>query len=380
MFGHIFITRFKCLIRSKEIIFWSLIFPLILATLFKVAFGNLSGNEIFKAIDIAVIKSEHYEKNQGFKTAIELVSEEGENKLFNLTFPDEKQAEELLKYNKISGYIFLNPEIQLVVKGSGMKQTIVKTFLDDYKQSEKTITAVMKANPRADIIGLIMDISSHKQYTREVSPAKGKPDTILNYFYTLIAMACMYGGFLGLKEVTDIQGDLSKRAARINMAPVHKLKVFVYGLLAALSIHFMQMLVLIAYLRFALSVDFGNQLPYILLLCFAGSASGVSLGAMVSALIKKSEGVKVAILIMLSIATSTLAGMYYANIKYIIQKNVPVLAYINPAALITDGFYTLYYYNSYGRYFINTSILAGLSVVFCLITYLIIRRQKYASI
>lgn len=380
MFGHIFITRFKCLIRSKQIIFWSLVFPLILATLFKVTFTNIYKGEIFKAVDIAVVKSEYYEKNEGFKTAIEQVSKEGENKLFNLTLTDEKNAEELLKENKISGYIFVNPEIQLVAKASGMKETVIKAFLDDYKQSEKMIAEVLRANPKAEIANLIKDVSAYKEFTKEVTPAKGTPDTILNYFYTLIAMACMYGGFLGVKEVTDIQGDLSKRAARINIAPVHKMKVFIYGLAAALIIQFIQIIIFIAYLRFVLRIDFGNQMPYILLLSLAGSAAGVSLGAMVAALIKKGEGIKIAILITLSIVTSALAGMYYAGIKYTIQKNVPILSYINPSALITDGFYTLYYYNSYGRYFVNVSILSGLSLVFCLITYLIIRRQKYASL
>jgi ABC-2 type transport system permease protein len=66
--------------------------------------------------------------------------------------------------------------------------------------------------------------------------------------------------------------------------------------------------------------------------------------------------------------------------KYIVEKNVPILSYINPATLITDGLYTLYYYNSHERYFINISLLSVLSILFCFITYLNIRREKYASI
>jgi len=59
----------------------------------------------------------------------------------------------------------LNPEINLTVKSSGLKETVIKTFLDDYKQRESTIAAVIKENPKADVTSLIRDLSSYKEYT-----------------------------------------------------------------------------------------------------------------------------------------------------------------------------------------------------------------------
>lgn len=380
MFKHIFITRIKCLLRNRQMIFWTLMFPLVLATLFKIAFSNLSTNELFKAIDIAVVRNVDYEKNQGFKGAIQQVSKNDKDKLFNITLTSEKDAEELLRSSKIAGYIYLNPEVTLVVKSSGLNQTIIKSFLDNYNENANTIAAILKANPKAINTTLIKDVSSFKEYTKEISPSRGHPNTTLNYFYTLIAMTCLFGGFIGLKEITDIQGDLSKRAARINMAPVLKMKMFIYSLSAAFSVQLTAIFIFLAYLYFALKIDFGNQLFFILLLCFVGSATGISLGAMVGSLVKKSEGLKFAILIAITNIGSFLAGMMYVNMKYIVEKNIPILSYINPAALISDGFYTLYYYNSHQRFFINISILALLSIVFCSITYSIIRRQRYASL
>lgn len=380
MFNHIFSTRIKCLVRDKQLIFWTLMFPIVLATLFKVAFANFSSNELFKAIDIAVVNSIHYQDNTGFNAAIAQVSKEGTEKLFNVTYTSEKNAEELLKNNKIKGYIYLNPEVNLVVKSEGLNETMIKAFLDNYKQSASNIATIIAASPNVNHTKLIKDVTTFKEYTKEISASKGEPNTTLNYFYALIAMTCLYGGFLGLKEITDIQGDLSKRAARINMAPVHKMKMFIYSLCAAFLIQFIVILILLGYLHFALKIDFGNQLSYILLLCFVGCATGISFGTMISALIKKSEGVKIAILISTTLLGSFLAGLNYANVKYLVEKSVPILAYINPVALITDGFYTLYYYNNHQRFFLNILILTILSIVFCLTTYFVIRRQKYASI
>jgi ABC-2 type transport system permease protein len=380
VFNHIFITRIKCLLRDKQLIFWTLMFPIVLASLFKVAFSNLSTGEMFKTIDIAVVNSEYYEGNVGFKGAIAQVSKDSGDKLFNVTFTSEKNAEELLKNSKISGYIYLNPEVNLVVKSEGLNQTVIKTFLDDYKSSASTIASIIAASPEADHDKLVKDATTFKQYTKEISTPKGQPNTTLNYYYALIAMTCLYGGLLGLKEITDIQGDLSKRAARINMAPVHKMKMFIYSLCAAFLIQFTAILILLGYLHYALKIDFGNELSYILLLCFVGCATGISFGTTVSALIKKSEGIKIAILIGTTMTGSFLAGLNYASIKYLVEKSIPILAYINPVALITDGFYSLYYYNNHQRFFVNISILTFLSIVFCLMTYFIIRRQKYASI
>jgi ABC-2 type transport system permease protein len=91
-------------------------------------------------------------------------------------------------------------------------------------------------------------------------------------------MTCLFGGFSGVKEITDIQGDLSKRAARINMVPVHKMKMFIYSLSAAFLIQFIQILLVLGYLHFALKIDFGNQLSYILLLCFVDVPQEFPLG------------------------------------------------------------------------------------------------------
>jgi len=380
VFNHIFTTRIKCLLRDKQLVFWSLMFPIVLATLFKVAFSNIYASEAFKTIDIAVVSSNYYQENVGFKGAIDQVSKEGKDKLFNVNLTSEKNAEDLLKNSKIEGYIYLNPDVNLVVKSEGLNQTVIKTFLDDYKESASTIATIIATSPNANHADLIKDATTFKEYTKEISSSNGVPDTTLNYFYTLIAMACLYGGFSGVKEITDIQGDLSKRAARINMAPVHKMKMFIYSLCAAFLIQYTEILIVLGYLHFALKIDFGNQLSYILLLCFVGCSTGISLGTMISALIKKSEGLKIGVLIGITMIGSFLSGMMYANIKYLVDKSMPLLSYINPAALITDGFYTLYYYNNHQRFFINISILTLLTIVFCLTTYFIIRRQKYASI
>ncbi|MNI64884.1 hypothetical protein D3C73_1203540 [compost metagenome] len=55
MFLNIFINRIKCLIRDKENVFWVLLFPIALATLFKLAIPDIANLVSFKTINIAVV-------------------------------------------------------------------------------------------------------------------------------------------------------------------------------------------------------------------------------------------------------------------------------------------------------------------------------------
>ena len=378
MFPHIFTTRLKCLVRDRQLVFWTLLFPLLLAVFFQMAFANLNSDEEFQPISVAVVKNSAYNQNDPFQTALKAASEGGD-RIFNLTETTENGAKQLLNEGKIEGFITVGDEIGLTVSGSGLNQTIIRSFLDEYGRTESAAEDLISENPAA-AQSIVSSIGDRKEYTKDAPLGNAAPDNTYSYFYTLIAMACLYGGFWGLKEVTDIQADLSDRAVRVNTAPVHKLKVFLGGMCAALVINFLEILVFLAFLAFVLKVDFGPRAGLVVLTAFLGCVVGFSSGAFISAVIKKGEGLKIAALIAYSMTGSFLAGMMYQNMKYIVQKNAPALAWLNPVNLLTDAFYSLYYYGTLTRYALNMAALAAFAAVFCAGVYFIIRRQKYASL
>jgi ABC-2 type transport system permease protein len=381
MFAHIFIYKLKCLLRDRVTVFWTLMFPIILATLFNMAFSNIGSNETFKAIDIAVVDDINYQKDQFFKLALEEVSN-GDDKLFNLNITTKDEAVKMLNENRIAGYIIVEQPIKLIFNKSGLNQNIIKSFVDNYIQTESTISTIIQKNA-SDPIKLqeiIKDAGFKKQYIKEVSGTSAEPNTMLIYFYSLIAMACFYGGFWGMQEVSRIQADTSPLAARINIAPVHKLKTFIYSMSVSLLVHFTEMLVLLAYLYYVLKIDFGEKMSLVILTTFLGSVAGICFGAVVSAVIKKSENIKIAVFLAINMTCSFLAGMMQHSIKYIVAKKVPILSYLNPINLLTDAFYCLYYYDTLSRYTLNIRLLMIITILFCLTTYFIIRRRKYASI
>lgn len=384
MFLHNYMYRLKCIVRDKQMIFWTFLFPILLATLFNMAFSNLSSAENFSRIKIAVVNNDEYKKSTDFIKAIESVSKtdksDGKDNLFDIKYTSQEDANKLLEDSKIDGYIYFDNGIRLIVKKSGINQTIIKGFLDDFKQTSSTMITIINKNPDAIQNGLMDSISNREDYLKEAFISKSAPDTVVNYFYTLIAMACLYGSFWGLKEVVAIQANLSPQGARVNMAPTHKLKVFMTSIFAATTIQLAEILILLAYLILILKVNFGSQLGYIALTCVIGTITGVTFGTCIASVIKKGEGVKVGILIGFTMMMSFLSGMMYDKMKYIINTNVPILGYLNPANLIADSFYSLYYYNNHSKFFGDIILLCGFAAVFSITTYLVLRRQKYASL
>ncbi len=375
MFLHIFSYRAKSLIRQRSMVFWTLVFPLILATFFSITLRNIKTIDNFSPIEVAVVGIDAF---PAFDQTIKQLSS-GDDRMFNLTRSDEVTAKRLLKDSEISGYIVAGEPMTLIVSRTGINQSILKNFLDQYSQNSKTISEVVENNP--DALPVLMESMALSQnYIREVSVTDKVSDPTLVYFYALIAMSCLYGSMYGLDEVNRVQANLSSQAARLNVAPVHKLKVFAAGMLAAILFHFSGLLVLLVYMDVVLGVTFGANTLYVGLILLIGSILGISMGTMLSAVVKKSEGMKVAVVLFISMLGSFLAGMMISDVKYYIAQKLPLLAWLNPANQLSDALYALYYYDTHTRLFLNLAGMSLYSIVFCGLTYFIIRGRKYASL
>ena len=374
MFLHNYIYRLKCILRDRHMIFWTLLFPVILAILFDMALSNISNIDDFEKINLAIVLKSESEENTAFLEAAD------DTDLFNITDTSEAKANDMLNNNQVDGVILFDESPQILVSQSGINQTIIKSFVDQYLQITSTLTTIISDNPQALNSGLIDSISDQQEYLSEVTPSRNAPDQLVNYFYTLIAMACLYGGFLGVKEITALQADLSDVGARVSVVPTNKVKLFLSSILATATVQLGVITLLMCFLIFVLQVNFGDQLTYIALTCLVGSLTGVTFGAFIAAVVKREEGVKMGILIGSTMAMSFLAGMMVENMKYMVSKNLPILSYLNPATLITDSFYALYYYPDHSKFYLNIAILCVFIAVFLSMTFFVIRRQKYASL
>ena len=380
MFGHLLLYRLKILLRDRSTLFWTLLFPLLLATFFYFAFGRLmTQTEGFDPVKTVAVDGAAYRENTVLQQALASLSEVGNNQLIELNVASAQEAEKLLEEGAVSGIITAGDPVRLAVREPGLEESILKVILDEYARTTKTAGEIISKNPEA-AEELFAELDNRRSYTEGISFSGAVPDTYLGFFYALIAMACLYSAFWGLRNTIDLQADLSAQGARRCAAPTHKLKVVLSDTLAALLISFCEILILLAYLALVLRIGFGNQLGYILLACLAGCLAGVSLGNFTGTFVGGSEGLKTGILIGSSMLMSFLAGLMWVEIKYIIACKAPVLSYINPAALIADAFYSLYIFESHHRYLLNIGLLLLISAAMCAASFIRLRRERYAAI
>lgn len=375
MFAHIFLYRIKSLLRQRSLVFWTMIFPIALATFFNISLGNVKSMNDFAPIPVALVNNTAYPELAETMKGLS----EGDGRLFDLTIADEQLAQNLLKNNEISGYIIPGDTPTLVLTKTGLNQSILKNFIDQYTVNTLAMKDIAVQHPES-IPDLLIALGASQDYVKEVSVTEKSTDPTLIYFYALIAMSCLYGSMYGVEEVNRVQANLSKHAARLNVAPVHKLKVFSAGMLAALVIHYTGLLLLLGYMQFILGVNFGDQVYYVALILFIGSILGISMGSVISAVVKKGEGIKIAVVLLVSMVGSFLAGMMIAEVKYYVAQKLPILGYLNPANLLSDALYALYYYDTNTRLFINLAGMSIYALVFCGVTYLLVRGRKYASL
>ena len=381
---------FKMLIKDKMLIFWTFAFPLILGTFFYLAFSNIENSEKLSIIPIAIVEDEELTKNSIFKTAFDtLSSPKSDHQLFQTRYTTAEEAKKLLEDNAIVGYLQLKEqEPQLTFNTNGIDETIFQFVTEEMNQRSQLISHLIEKkiseapeiapNPEEiyqDVINLVNEnnvrvvdrSSEHLSYTQVE-------------FYTLVAMTCLYGGTLSMISINRILANMSPQGKRTSISPVKKWRLIFSHFLASYFVQLLGLALLFAYTVFILKVDYGEHLPFIVLLAIIGSFCGLTLGMAFGGLFKVNENIKIGILISLTMLGCFLSGMMGITMKYVIDTHLPLLNQLNPASMITDGLYSLYYYETFDRYWANIFHLLMVSVVLIGISIFSLRGQTYDRI
>lgn len=361
--------------RNFNMTFWPLVFPLILGTFFFFAFGNLNDAD-FETVQVAIVKEA--DSNPLFTFYLDQV-QKNDADLLSIHEMDENAALAALKNKEISGIYYNRAVPALTVNAHGIPESILQSVLESYNNSLHTIRTILKEHPSRIMDGL-SQMADTRNLVQEVSPGGKTIDGNSQFFYALIAMACLYGCFIGFGAAITLQANLTALAARRCVTPTHKLKLILSEQIASFLIGYADVIILLIYLRNILKLDFQGQMGRMLIVSLFGSLIGVSMGIFVGSLSKMGEGIKIAVILAVSMVCSFLAGLMNGNMKDIVEKHAPIINRINPAALISDAFYCINVYDDPARYYQNLITLAAMSAALVFASFLLIRRNRYDSI
>ena len=365
----------KVKLKNFGMTFWPLAFPLILGTLFYFAFGNISDAD-FQTVPVAVVEEAH--ADQVFLAFLDQI-EGGEDKLLSVEKMTDEQAQDKLEAKKVSGIYYVGTEPSLTVASSGIEESILQSVLSSYENTRSTVRNMLKIHPEGIFDGLRAMLRQQNS-VQELSLGGRTIDGNVQFFYALIAMGCLYGCFIGVGTAIRLQANLTALAARRCVTPTHKLKLVLSELISSFLLGYVDVVILLLYLRYVLKLDFQGQMGRMLVICFLGSLIGVSMGIFVGSLGKMKEGVKIGIILGISMVCSFLAGLMNNTMKDIVEKHAPFINRINPAALISDAFYCINVYDDPARYHRSLITLAVMGVVLVTASFLLIRRERYDSI
>ena len=174
--------------------------------------------------------------------------------------------------------------------------------------------------------------------------------------------------------------NMSSNGKRVSIAPTKKSTMIVSSVLASYIVQLIGLSLLFLFTIFVIKVDYGRNLGLVVLLACVGSLAGLLLGVMIASVIKAHENLKLGIIISITMLGCFLSGMMGITMKYLVDTKMPIVNKLNPASMITDGFYALYYYETTERYFFNIFSLLLVAGILFFISYMFLRRQKYDNI
>ncbi|MDY2510793.1 MAG: ABC transporter permease [Ruminococcus callidus] len=363
-------------LRVKEVLFWLILFPIVLGTLFKVAFSNIYQEDtLFSTVPVAVVETT---QQPMLHTVLDSL-ESNEEPLFSVTYTDEETALSLLEKKEIDGILYAGDTLSLSVAGNGVEQTIIKSFAEQYHLQETIIRQTIQTAPEKTE-AVIAALNNTIVGNQKISMTTGNTDYTTNYFYNLLAMVAMFGSITGLHIAIAQQGNLSPLGARKCCSPTPKSISLIAGLIGSYILQSICMVITVTYLVVVLKINFVGSLPLIYLSAIVSGILGVSLGFMVGSFGRLQENAKTGIAMTVSMLSCFCSGLMASNIRPYLAEHVPFFHSINPASLISDLFYCLNLYSDYQQYFYKLATILVMAVVFTAIGFLLTRRRKYASL
>lgn len=418
--GHLIGYNLKLLLSNRALVFWTLAFPILLGLLFKGALGDIVNKEAFDTVPVAVVNSQVYQDST-FKIAFDDLSKEDSSPVSSKNQPILKlrlvktleEGKRLLEDEQVSGVVEItgtshagisrDTKAHLTLASNGMEQTILKAILDEITQRTDMISQLtqreMAANVRAhsppgfqnvqpgqppafdptQVAASVQDKLAKSGFTlRDRSPKS--MDLLMAEFFSLLAMAALYGGMFSMTVMNNAQPPLGVIGRRVAVAPTSKAKLIISGIISSYLLQLVGLILLVAVCHVLFNIDFGPNWALTFLLTSLGALVGLSFGVAISALVPGGENMKIGVLISVTMLGAVLAGMMGGTMRYVVDQKAPLVNKLNPTALITDGFYNLYYHPGFDGFWQDVTLLLIISAVLLGASLFVLRKQRYDSL
>lgn len=231
--AHIILLSWKKLFRDKVNTFWILCFPIVLGTLFNLAFSNLAKDEKMSPIPVAVILEDD-EYADALETTIDEITD-SDDPMLDPTYCTRDEAMELLEAKEITGILQSGEQVSLTISSNmtndTLNQSILQAFTNEYNMQQDAIINILTTHPEK-IADVLDNFETGTDYNKTVSLSRDDgASPFTQYFFNLLAMTSLFTAVGGIKIATENQANLTPLGARKCVSPTHKLVTLVLSLI-----------------------------------------------------------------------------------------------------------------------------------------------------
>ncbi len=371
-------TTFKATVRTllltPSAVVWTLIFPIVLATVFNFMFEPMRSTGSVEAVDVAVVAEDAWEDSP-FSQVVDTLSEADEPLLAVHPVATEQEARELIAEGSVAGAYIVDavgnegnaeqsgsdeldavdaagpadaagaasgsgtaagssdvstvtssagstgaPRIILAPAGSGtgsdasydVNRAILESVVTSYLQSEALIEELATHDPVAlSDPTTIENALGLSVSVREVSLTHAQPDSMVRFYYALLGMASIFAAQLAGESVWHLQPTSSAAGARRTVSSTSRMRLLIPTIGACWAISTTFLAIAFGYICLTAHIDFSGREGLCLVGIAASSLLSCGIGALVGALPgRMGSDSRRGILTALTCLLSLFAGLY----------------------------------------------------------------------
>lgn len=369
-----FKTTVRTLLLTPSAVVWTLIFPIVLATVFNFMFEPMRSTGSVEAVDVAVVADDAWEDSP-FSQVVDTLSEADEPLLAVHPVATEQEARELIAEGSVAGAYVVDaagnegnaeqsgsdeldavdaagpadaagaasgsgtaagssdvstvtssagstgaPRIILAPAGSGtgsdasydVNRAILESVATSYLQSEALIEELATHDPVAlSDPTTIENALGLSVSVREVSLTHAQPDSMVRFYYALLGMASIFAAQLAGESVWHLQPTSSAAGARRAVSGTSRMRLLIPTIGACWAISTTFLAIAFGYICLTAHIDFSGREGLCLVGIAASSLLSCGIGALVGALPgRMGSDSRRGILTALTCLLSLFAGLY----------------------------------------------------------------------
>lgn len=369
-----FKTTVRTLLLTPSAVVWTLIFPIVLATVFNFMFEPMRSTGSVEAVEVAVVADDAWEDSP-FSQVVDTLSEADEPLLAVHPVATEQEARELIAEGSVAGAYIVDaagnegnaeqsgsdeldavdaagpadaagaasgsgtaagssdvstvtssagstgaPRIILAPAGSGtgsdasydVNRAILESVATSYLQSEALIEELATHDPVAlSDPTTIENALGLGVSVREVSLTHAQPDSMVRFYYALLGMASIFAAQLAGESVWRLQPTSSAAGARRTVSSTSRMRLLIPTIGACWAVSTTFLAIAFGYICLTAHINFSGREG----LCLAGIAASSLLSCGIGALVGALPGCmgsdsRRGILTALTCLLSLFAGLY----------------------------------------------------------------------